>query len=73
MDRAVLLKIITDAQAGQANFIRTSWTALFQPFVRCLSDAILQATLNGVLPSFSESQKRCFTNIIIRDAIERIQ
>lgn len=37
----------------------TSLNCSFQPFVRCLCDAILQATLNGVLPSFSESQKRC--------------
>jgi hypothetical protein len=59
MARAVLLQIITDAQAGQANLSEISLNCSSQPSCSSLIAAIWKATLKGVLPSFSESQNRC--------------
>jgi hypothetical protein len=59
MARAVLLQIITDAQAGQANVIRNLPELLLPAVLQLPIAAIWKATLKGVLPSFSESQKRC--------------
>ncbi|EJJ94210.1 hypothetical protein KPNIH14_22875 [Klebsiella pneumoniae subsp. pneumoniae KPNIH14] len=72
MARAVLLQIITDAQAGQANFIR-NLPELLLPAVLQLPDCRdLESNTERRSAQFLGKPEKMRTDLFIRDRFKRI-
>ncbi len=69
----VLFQIITDTEAGQTNFIRNLPELLFPAICQMSLRRDFTGDAERRSPQFLGKPEKMLTNIIIRDAIERIQ